>query len=184
MRFHRYVPTLAREILDNAPEINIRGVAVGDPCTDNVAQKDSMDMLWYAHKNGFVPEEDYDLLWNKCQSRHPIPLARGVWGEAAAAADAAALKVDPPLTTECLIARRKFLASSSRGFSQGWNNGWINDLSLYGPAALVPFNVREGERGGGMGCGRERQRETGRVRERRRETETDVETETDAEIEI
>ena len=35
MRFHRYVPTLAREILDNAPEINMQGLAVGDPCTDN-----------------------------------------------------------------------------------------------------------------------------------------------------
>ena len=27
------------------------GMAVGDPCTDNAAQRDSMDMLWYAHKN-------------------------------------------------------------------------------------------------------------------------------------
>ena len=43
---HSYVPTLAREVLDNAPEINIKGVAVGDPCTDNKAQADSMDMVW------------------------------------------------------------------------------------------------------------------------------------------
>ena len=34
-----YVPTLVKEILDNAPEINIKGMAVGDPCTDNQAQK-------------------------------------------------------------------------------------------------------------------------------------------------
>ena len=41
-----YVPTLSREILDNAPEINLVSIAVGDPCTDNDAQKQSMDMLW------------------------------------------------------------------------------------------------------------------------------------------
>ena len=29
-----------------------------------------MDMLWYGHKYGFVPEADFDLLWNKCGRRH------------------------------------------------------------------------------------------------------------------
>lgn len=37
-----YIPTLSKEILDNAPEINLKGIAVGDPCTDNTAQEDSM----------------------------------------------------------------------------------------------------------------------------------------------
>merc|ERR1712166_1210760 len=32
-----YIPTLAKEILDNAPEINIKGIAVGDPCTDSAS---------------------------------------------------------------------------------------------------------------------------------------------------
>jgi cathepsin A (carboxypeptidase C) len=41
-----YIPTLAKEILDHAPEIKLRGLAVGDPCTDNAAQADSMDTLW------------------------------------------------------------------------------------------------------------------------------------------
>ena len=41
-----YVPTLAKEVLDHTT-INLHGVYVGDPCTDNAAQKDSMDMLWY-----------------------------------------------------------------------------------------------------------------------------------------
>ena len=40
-----YVPTLAKEVLDHTT-INLHGVYVGDPCTDNVAQQDSMDMLW------------------------------------------------------------------------------------------------------------------------------------------
>ena len=42
-----YIPTLSKEILDNAPELNLVGIAVGDPCTDNEAQRDSMDALWY-----------------------------------------------------------------------------------------------------------------------------------------
>ena len=42
-----YVPTLAKEVLTNAPQVNLVAVAVGDPCTDNTAQRDSMDMLWY-----------------------------------------------------------------------------------------------------------------------------------------
>eukprot|EP00965_Chrysotila_dentata_P052033 1726894-Pleurochrysis_carterae.AAC.2 len=61
-----YVPTLAQEVLDHAPTIKLRGVYVGDPCTDNAAQADSMDMLWYAHKYGLVPDSDFDLLWNTC----------------------------------------------------------------------------------------------------------------------
>ena len=35
-----YIPTLAKEILDNAPQINLVGLAIGDPCTDNTAQAD------------------------------------------------------------------------------------------------------------------------------------------------
>ena len=54
-----YVPTLAKEVLDHTT-INLHGVYVGDPCTDNAAQKDSMDMLWYGHKYGFVPEADFE----------------------------------------------------------------------------------------------------------------------------
>eukprot|EP00392_Amoebophrya_sp_AT5.2_P009990 g10021.t1 len=43
-----YIPTLAKEIIDHAGgKVPLVGLAVGDPCTDNVAQKDSMDALWY-----------------------------------------------------------------------------------------------------------------------------------------
>ena len=146
-----YVPTLAREILDNAPEINLQGVAVGDPCTDNKAQADSMDMIWYGHKNGFVPDELYDTLWNTCGARHTPSIAKGKWGAAAeeeTATSSASSSSSRRLTfknkspsPECILAERKYLASTSRGFSQGWNNAWMNDLTLYGPAAVVPFNM-------------------------------------------
>ena len=61
-----YVPTLTKEVLDNAPEINMAGLAVGDPCTDTVSQAQSMDMLWYANKHGLVMPEDYTLLTENC----------------------------------------------------------------------------------------------------------------------
>ena len=122
---HSYVPTLAREVLDNAPEINIKGVAVGDPCTDNKAQADSMDMVWYGHKNGFIPDELFDTLWNKCGGRDPHPLTNGRWGAAAAGAKLSSsrrlegLGANP--SRECVLAERQYLASTSRGFSQGWS---------------------------------------------------------------
>jgi hypothetical protein len=42
---------------------------------------------------------------------------------------------------QCTVAFRKYLASSSKGFSQGWINAYINNLSLYGPSALVSFDL-------------------------------------------
>lgn len=144
-----YVPTLAREILDNAPDINLKGVAVGDPCTDNDAQHDSMDMVWYGHKYGFIPDELFNTLWNKCGAREPHPLTKGRWGAAdfkaaAKATSGRRLKMRDSVaqqSPECVLAERKYLASTSRGFSQGWDNAWINDLTLYGPAAVVPFDM-------------------------------------------
>ena len=72
-----YVPTLAKELLDNAPEVQLKGVAVGDPCTDNESQREAFDMLWYSHKYGFVTDETYDFLYNKCRSRIPHPITLG-----------------------------------------------------------------------------------------------------------
>lgn len=133
-----YVPTLAREILDHAPEINMAGVAVGDPCTDNTAQKDSMDMLWYGHKHGLVPDADFDLLWNNCTARIPHPLARGKHG---AGADNDWKAYNGVQSDECVLAHRRFLMSSSRGFSQEWKLAWLNDLTLYGPSAIVGWDM-------------------------------------------
>lgn len=45
-----YIPTLTKELLDHAPDIRLMGIAVGDPCTDNTAQADSMDALWYVRR--------------------------------------------------------------------------------------------------------------------------------------
>jgi len=43
-----YIPTLSKEIFDRASGlVPLRGVAVGDPCTSNAAQQNSMDSLWY-----------------------------------------------------------------------------------------------------------------------------------------
>lgn len=76
-----YIPTLADELLRNAPQVPLKGVAVGDPCTDTPSQAQSMDMLWYAHKHGFVPDADYDFLASDtCGYASPTPfLARGSW---------------------------------------------------------------------------------------------------------
>lgn len=43
-------------------------------------------------------------------------------------------------SAECILAERKYLATTSRGFSQSWNLAWMNDLTLFGPAAVVPFD--------------------------------------------
>lgn len=42
----------------------------------------------------------------------------------------------------CLAAHRRFLASTSRGFSQEWQYAWINDLTLYGPKAIVGWTAK------------------------------------------
>jgi len=136
-----YVPTLAREIVDHAPEINLVGVGVGDPCTDNEAQKDSMDMLWYGHKYGFVPDAQFDYLWNNCSTRHSSPISAGKWtGKSVKnpAAFKSAHKISD--TPECKLAYRKYLSQTSRAFSQEWKNGYINDVTLYGPFAIVGWD--------------------------------------------
>jgi len=52
-----YIPTLTKYLLDHAPEVNLKGIAVGDPCTDNTAQADSMDSLWYSYHYGLMDEQ-------------------------------------------------------------------------------------------------------------------------------
>ena len=208
-----YVPTLSRAILDHndavaaaessevfendatktttknsTTKINLVGLAAGDPCTDNAFQADSMDMLWYGHKYGFVPEEDFDLMWNTCKMRYAAPLARGTWsGREAGEANenqvvssrstrartrwgrgepvAEVLLPDPdpdddseedvarprrrrrrPLDKKrddprCVAAHRRFLLASSDAFSQDWERAWMNDLSLFGPAAAVRNDI-------------------------------------------
>mmetsp|Transcript_41435 Transcript_41435/g.65665 ORF Transcript_41435/g.65665 Transcript_41435/m.65665 type:complete len:561 (-) Transcript_41435:215-1897(-) len=141
-----YIPTLTKEILDNAPEINIHGIAVGDPCTDNKAQAESMDMLWYAHKHGFVLDDDFQFLWNNCSSRHPSFLARGSWKrEEGRWSDARPSKAvalgSADLEKSCKIAHRRFIATTSKGISQSWDEAYINELDLFTDAAALDWTL-------------------------------------------
>lgn len=132
-----YVPTVASELLGAGAPVKLAGLAVGDPCTDNEAQAESMDMVWYAHKYGLLTDKDYELLTTHCQVAYPRDLARGRWGKGAPT-----WRFLGPATprAECVAAQRRFLAGSSRAFSQVWRRAFLNDLSLYGPAARVAFD--------------------------------------------
>jgi cathepsin A (carboxypeptidase C) len=153
-----YIPTLSKEIFDLAPSINLKGIAVGDPCTDNVAQEDSMDALWYGAKYGLVDEQVYDLLWNHCQARAPNLMRQGgihhvlqtlnhelrqisdlQERNARAKEHLQTLAGDggPNMrqSDECTLAFRKFLMSASKGLSQSWDDLYIDDYSLFAPVS-------------------------------------------------
>ncbi len=60
-----YIPTLSRQLLVNEQaqkHVPLKGILVGDPCTDNAAQADSMDSLWYSQKYGLMDNEVFDVL--------------------------------------------------------------------------------------------------------------------------
>ena len=121
----------------NAPGlVPLRGLAVGDPCTDTVAQSDSMDAIWYGHKMGLVPDQAFDFLWNACGARAPNTQALGGmhvvrskikrgWSQEMKRVLAPGPHFNP--SPECKAAYRKFLVSTSKGLSQEWRNQWIND---------------------------------------------------------
>lgn len=143
-----YVPTLTAEILDHAPEINMKGIAVGDPCTDTPSQQESMDMLWYAHKHGFIPDSDFSFLWNNCSARQPSFLTQGRWHRmegAWARSESATQKFTSlgsvALEQQCKVLHRRFLATTSRGLSQAWGNAYINELDLFADAAAVDWSL-------------------------------------------
>jgi len=140
-----YVPTLTKELLEHAPEVNIKGIAVGDPCTDTKSQAESMDMLWYAHKNGLVPDADYNFLYHNCSHRYPSFMARGSWKReegrwAATQSSERATLRDSDLELSCTIAHRRFLATTSRGISQSWDNAYINELDLFSVSAALDWS--------------------------------------------
>lgn len=137
-----YIPTLTYEVLEFAPEIKMTGIAVGDPCTDTKHQQDSMDMLWYGHKNGLVPDDDFDFLWNNCSHRSPSFLARGTWRrEAGRWATVSQLKSRLNDDPKCLVAMRRFQATTSRGISQSWNHAYINELDIIEDSAPFDWNI-------------------------------------------
>jgi len=144
-----YIPTLAAEILAHAPEIKLTGIAAGDPCTDVDEQKDSMNMLWYAHKNGLVPDGDFEFLWHNCSygstALNPKFHTWGLWkreeGGWAAPPSAARAPPPPPIEEQCKISYRRFLATTSNGISQEWPHSYINELSFYSDAAALDWSL-------------------------------------------
>jgi cathepsin A (carboxypeptidase C) len=131
-----YIPTLAYEILQynnqhkddtKTAMIPLKGLFVGDPCTDNASQHDSMDALWYSHKYGLVDDEIFDLLWNQCYVRLTAPLFQN-WQTKKQNEVATNPSAN---SSECQLALRKFLLSSSNALSQGWRDLYIDDYSLF-----------------------------------------------------
>jgi len=112
-----------------------------------MGQQKSMDMLWYAHKHGFVPDQDFEFLWNNCSARHPSFLARGSWrreSDSRWAKEAPALHfatADADLQKRCLVANRRFLATTSQGISQSWPHAYINELDLFADAAALDWSI-------------------------------------------
>lgn len=143
-----YIPTLTAELLVHAPEVNIKGIAVGDPCTDTSSQRESMDMLWYAHKYGFVPDADFHFLRQNCSFRKPSFLARGHWLREAGRwavprerGGGAMPSLPGALEERCNVAQRRFLATTSRGLSQSWKGAYVNELDLFTDAAALDFTL-------------------------------------------
>ena len=127
-----YIPTLAKELLDHS-SVNLVGLAIGDPCTDNEAQTNSMDALWYGHKYGLVDDPTFDTLWTKCGARISTNMMKS-YPPAGHVLSAGQTFKDTP---ECQLAFRKFLISSSNGLSQSWKDLFIDDYSLFAPVSNV-----------------------------------------------
>jgi cathepsin A (carboxypeptidase C) len=134
-----YIPTLAYKILEyNANNQNnkdqrpipLRGLAVGDPCTDNESQRESMDPLWYAHKYGLVDDDVYDLLTNACDGNQEFIPNHQYPRQHAHGHHDTHNNYDSP---ECRLALRKYLLSSSHGIlnTRKWNESFIDRYSLY-----------------------------------------------------
>jgi cathepsin A (carboxypeptidase C) len=124
-----------------------------------------MDALWYGHKYGLVDDDVYNTLVSaKCKNvRLPNGFLRRnlhrrrQFGNTNNNDDLQknvdhSLQNDPILQAvhaaivdndnenndkdaECTLAFRKFLISTSRGLSQEWDNGYIDDYSLFAPVS-------------------------------------------------
>ena len=121
-------------------------MAVGDPCTDNASQRQSMDMLWYAHKYGLVRDDDYEFLTTACEYSDPRPLAAGAWhvplrGDGLVRVLSSLSAPNKNRSKECIAAHRRYMLSSSRGLSQDWQLAYINELSLYSPSGPERFDI-------------------------------------------
>ena len=112
--------------------VNLKGLAVGDPCTDNTAQATSMDALWYGFKYGLIDEAIYDVLTNQCDVRLPNFLMHSKRNVTLKGLIDSYLSQDTT-SPDCNLAIRKFLLSTSRALSQSWRDLFIDDYSLFAP---------------------------------------------------
>lgn len=123
-----YIPTLAHEILQlkrSSSNITLKGILVGDPCTDNESQQQSRDPLWYSHKNGLVDDTTYETLTEKCR----VNIVEQEDGHSVVELG---VIDDPELADTCKLALRKFRFSSSKGINGKWDHRFIDHYSLYG----------------------------------------------------
>jgi serine carboxypeptidase-like clade I len=121
-------------------KIPLVGMAVGDPCTDTVAQSPYMNPLWYGHQYGLVDDDIYTKLTSaSCQSiaadvrdtNHNSHREEPETDHHHTQSSDDTAAVDP----ECRLAYRKYLFSSSRGISATNKypyTGYIDRYALYG----------------------------------------------------
>eukprot|EP00536_Pseudo-nitzschia_multiseries_P004226 jgi/Psemu1/187563/e_gw1.69.80.1 len=139
-----YIPTLAKELLtnpDSREHVPLKGILVGDPCTDNDAQNDSMDSVWYSHKYGLMDNEIFDVLTSDEYLVHITDLTeRRRAAENLYRSRVLGMEADDSIDADadadvCKLAYRKFLMSSSHALSQGWKDLYIDDYSLFAPVS-------------------------------------------------
>lgn len=143
-----YVPMLARRVLDAndagvTPRVNLRSIAVGDPCTDNDSQLDAMDTLWYSQvraggRGRFRPALE--------QVRHALPFADRA-GRLHRRREAAQLQPSPSSATDD---DDDDSDDGTDGDGTGDNHDDDDDAAA-GAAACVVVGRAGGDGGGGGG---------------------------------
>ena len=170
-----YVPTLARAILernermlnDTSRLIPLAGVAVGDPCTDNAAQKTPWTRCGTRTSTGSSRRRTLISCGTRAgtdrrtraRAHEPWEMAPGLERAGGVArrgegrgereeripefpeSPAGEKRFLTKNAAACVAAARRFRLVTSDGFSQSWRLAWLNDLSLYGPAAVVADDV-------------------------------------------
>lgn len=128
-----YIPTLAKEILSST-NIRLKGIAVGDPCTDNESQKQSMDPLWYSNKNGLLNPSFYDTITSDECKGYVSTFQQQLLnfgGDANVAEVTTSIDIDDETPTKCIVAYRKILMSTSNGLAGRWPERYIDHNGLY-----------------------------------------------------
>lgn len=139
-----YIPLLAQAIVRHnhqrhpSTSIPLRGMAVGDPCTDDASQGQSRDPLWYSHQRGLVDESLYAVLQTKCTPPQPFVSLDDDDDVGRSASDF--VFMDDP---DCRLAYRKFLLSSSNAIAGKWPLRYIDRFHLYGAVTSTTDDATE-----------------------------------------